>query len=740
MTAQRRAEDAQLVPEAITPITAAGIESLNIHNVSDLVAAAPNLQVSVPIGNSMPIISIRGVSMSDYSTNQSSPIAVYSDEAYLGPSYVQGLTIFDTERIEVLRGPQGTLYGRNSTGGAINFISPTPDLSGPASGYVTGGYGNYDLWSGRAALATPIIEDTLSVRLAVEAESDDGYYENLLGGGMAQTQDEALRLTVHARPAAPLDIVFRYTWGYSNPISAPPRSEGEYPEAFSGYVTPAGYGYHEGEINYVGRDTAALQLATLTTNLEISPAFTLTSVSANYLAWLNQKQDSDGSPLSLLQIQWLNHDHGGSEDLRLTSHLDGPWDFIAGVYYSAEDVHMENIYGLYQSGVPVISALEPAYGALLDQYGVMDQRLNTFKSSWALYTQSSFKLNDRFSTDAGLRYTDDDDQLTYVNISRYSDSGIPIGSWVPGNISGIDSPLLPPADYPPNGVYLNGPFTLASGPTPSVNNSAVTGRLSFNYTPVTDVLTYLSYDRGYRGGSFNAGVYYTPRPTSAAYAQPETVDAFELGLKSEVLEHRLRLNAALFHYIYRNQQFVNVINGVSNVLVNAPRSTINGAELEVTARPIQRLTLGGSLGLLHTKFDELSLANTQSGAGEVDLSGNSLISAPTVSTTGNVDYAVPVDAYSLEAHADADYRSKQWFSAYNNDIGYGSTSQGGYTLFDSRLRLVSPSGRYSTSLWGKNLLNKNYDVYAINLKQGFGFVYNEAGPPRRFGIEFSANY
>ncbi len=200
----------------------------------------------------------------------------------------------------------------------------------------------------------------------------------------------------------------------------------------------------------------------------------------------------------------------------------------------------------------------------------------------------------------------------------------------------------------------------------------------------------------------------------------------------------MRLNGAAFLYDYTNQQFINVV-GISNFLENAGGSQILGAELELWARVTERLTLQAAVGVLETEYTELSLANTQTIADQedrVDLSGNELISAPKLNVSFSADYDVLITEYGyLSVNANANFQDDQWFSAYNDQFGYENIRQEAYWLYNGRLSWYSNDGNYSVSVWGKNLLDEEYDSYAINLQAGFGFDYYLPGQPRTYGAE-----
>ena len=176
ITAQKRAENLQDVPVSVTALSAGELQALKYRDSTEIAAQVPNLQASNPTGDGFPIFSLRGISMSDFSLNQSSPVASYVDEVYKGNPAIQGVQIYDLERIEVLRGPQGTLYGKNSTGGAINFITRKPDFE--RSGYITIGAGDYSRKETVGAVNLPVLDDTLAVRLAGTWTEADGWFDN----------------------------------------------------------------------------------------------------------------------------------------------------------------------------------------------------------------------------------------------------------------------------------------------------------------------------------------------------------------------------------------------------------------------------------------------------------------------------------------------------------------------------------------------------------------------------------
>jgi outer membrane receptor protein involved in Fe transport len=289
-----------------------------------------------------------------------------------------------------------------------------------------------------------------------------------------------------------------------------------------------------------------------------------------------------------------------------------------------------------------------------------------------------------------------------------------------------------PADsFDPVNAPGVGPYNPNSFLTKNLNNSALSGRLGLNYQFSGAVMGYASYSRGYRAGAVNGGGYLGNNLVTLV--EPEKVDAFEGGVKSELFDHHLRLNVAGFYYNYKNQQLQEVLGAVA-VLRNAPKSTLYGLEIEATARLTDTLTANASLGVLHTKYDGLVLSG-------VNLDGNRLPFAPTVSLNGGFDWtAMDFGSGKLTMSPNVSYTSQQWFTPANgrpstttDTIGNGRLQQSGYWLVGGNVGLQMENGLYARA-WVKNLFNKGYTVYGLDLRASFGYDYLALGAPRSYGL------
>ena len=450
VTAQRRAESIQDIPVAVTAISTDELNELGWNRPTEIAAQVPNMQVSAPYGDVLPLFAIRGISMLDYTPSQASPIGVYMDEGYLGPTFTHGMSMFDLERIEVLRGPQGTLYGKNTTGGAINLITVTPEMDARSSGFLRIGAGNLGMTSFDGAAESALVDGMLSGRVAIKYKRDEGYWDNSNGPTMAQTDFLTGRATLNYEPGDRFGAVFKITAGKSDGRATPPRITATAGPGITVAGRPSNLQRHSGGINRIGATEVDMTMA----NLKLSynwDKFSFVSVSNYVEADYLQVTDPDGTTARLLGIDWGADTKAFAQDLRLVSNFDGPLSFIAGVYYGMEDTDTQIVHsdGFNDPAVnPTLTALGIGAAAVdidlsnhllvladaLPQFGQVDRRFDVEKESVAIYGNIYFDATDRLRIGLGIRYTDETNTRDYVNYSRLDQSGNGIGSWVPGNL------------------------------------------------------------------------------------------------------------------------------------------------------------------------------------------------------------------------------------------------------------------------------------------------------------------
>lgn len=297
VTAQRREQSLLDVPLAVSALSGDAMAERGITNSAQLGAAVPNLQINSPFGNTQPNFSLRGIGVAnEYNSNQASPVGVYLDDVYIAPRTSHGMGLFDLERIEVLRGPQGTLFGRNTTGGAINFITRRPDLSG-SEGYVQLGYANYNTFTAQAALETTLSEDVAGLRLAINYAKGDGQIENVFPGGRDGNSVDSLqgRLTLVVQPSDTVDITLRAYGGRDRGTQAAPHG-------ILAFRTGLGF-WQTNESRMGDNDTEAWGISA-NIGIDLSDSLRVTSITSYDGGNQDLQQAADGAPIDVLDITW----------------------------------------------------------------------------------------------------------------------------------------------------------------------------------------------------------------------------------------------------------------------------------------------------------------------------------------------------------------------------------------------------------------------------------------------------
>src|ERR1700704_6320862 len=403
VTAERRSERLQDVPVAVTALSASDLTDLGVRQAGDIAASVPNLLLNSPYGpEAQPTFTLRGVTTQDYSQNQSSPIAMYVDEAYKSVGAVQALQIYDLDRVEVLRGPQGTLYGKNATGGAISFYSRNPSLSS-YDGYLTVGGGNYSDYSARGGCGGPIIDNGLGWRVALLYEKRDGWVRSTvpgvdpLGNVVPRPSVEPLngvdaiagRFTLMAKPSDDVTATLKVSVSRSGgtPYGAHALNNDPNVTGFSGNI-----GWFDNGAKYAVHKNIRNDSASLKIDWQVSAHATLTSVTGfDYGRWY-EKSDDGGLPITVRLDDpntYFSSVNAFSQEIRLVSHDTGAFGWLAGLYYGRESTHATvqfhffdgylGAWGPTNPGVPV-----PLFG--FDEYNSFDQ----LKDSRAVFLNTTF--------------------------------------------------------------------------------------------------------------------------------------------------------------------------------------------------------------------------------------------------------------------------------------------------------------------------------------------------------------
>jgi iron complex outermembrane recepter protein len=746
VTAERKSERLQDVPIAITALSSTELNDRGVRQAADITASVPNMMLNLPYGpEAQPTFTLRGVTTQDYSQNQSSPIAMYVDEVYKSVGAVQALQVYDLDRVEVLRGPQGTLYGKNATGGAVSFYSKNPDLT-QYDGYATLGAGNYNAYTVNAAVGGPIIDNELGWRAAVMYDKRDGWVHSIVPGVEPLNGVDALagRFTLLSKPNDVLAIQLKLSLSRSvgTPYGAHALNVDPVATGYTGNISWFDNGAKYAVPKEIRSDGASLKI-----DWQIGAKLTLTSVTGFDFGRWYEFSDDGGLPVTARLDDpntYFSTVNQFSQEFRLASHDTGAFGWLAGLYYGRESTHATVQYHFfdgYDLGYFALPNGTSLYG--FDEYNNFDQ----IKDSRAVFLNATYEVVPTVTLRAGARYTHD--RVSVNNLYALEGGLLPPGSVGTGPNSGTTEWTQTigalPATYSEYSTSLAAP-----GPTTSrsEDNNNVSVRAGIDWKASNNMLVYLNFSEGYRGAAFNGQAFNFPE--EANFAAPEKLTSYELGLKSEFWEHRLTFNAALFHYDYRNQQFLNAFSlpggaGSGFHTINAPKSQVDGAEFEIRAKATEDLELSSSLGLMHSKYVDLTLHEGElesPGVVRVCCVGNKLIQAPdyTANVTLNWRFA-RLSAGDLRAFVDANFYGKQYFDAFNTE----RLSQSAYGIANARIAFESTAKRgFGAGIWIKNLANREYLAYGLNqndLDTGvLGFDYGLVGEPRTYGGDLTYRF
>jgi iron complex outermembrane receptor protein len=722
VTARRIAEKAQDIPMSIQALTAKEITELGVKTTSDLSQVIANVDIALPAGQGgQPIVTIRGIGLNDYDSNNAGPNGIYLDEVYLSSPASQSFQTFDLDRIEVLKGPQGTLYGRNTSGGAINLITrqPTDDFNANVHAEC-GSFATCQLEGGIGGQLMPGLDG----RFASVVNYSDGYVRNDLTGTTANgannfaargqlkystATDLTLLLNVHGARVDNRPNEY-YHIGTFDPATGAVCSVAD---AYAGKCADAfGYGTPRDFYSGAYKDLGHLVINSFGTSVraDYTPgAVTYTSLSAFEHSGKLFPENTDASPNRLLNIDWNVHSNEFTQEFRATR-TEANYNWVAGLYYLYEDLYQDQPGGVFLDGDKFFGP-----GALdAVAYRFSDHSHQT-TNSYAAFAQGDYALTDRVKLTLGGRLTTERKTFNYKG----------------------------DAQFQANGLDDFGPVQSLADSSEAQENSAVSWRAGIEGHATDDVLLYASIATGFKSGDFNGSIL-SLNPAEIALqlrpVDPEHLTTYEFGIKSTVLGDRLILNASAFYNDYRDMQVFVLVPPVAggsgvpvNVLDNAHKAHTYGIDLQATARIVKPLTTTLQLGLLQTKLDDF-IATLD--ASLPNYSGNRLPLAPRVSAAAVVDYRQPLGSGEVDVQASGSYKSHQFFDISNDPY----VTQAAYWIENLRIAYTFASGTMELAAYGRNLSNQQYLVDAFDLTSSFGFIQGIRGQPRMFGAEINLNF
>ena len=695
VTAQKREQNVQDVGIAISALTGEQMRQLGYSSAQQVTAMAPGVQTVQPNGEANYAIAMRGVAANDFTTNVESPVAIYLDEVYISQMSGSGFMLFDMERVEMLRGPQGTLYGRNATGGLAHFVTVKP--SQEASGYGQFTVGRYDQIKFEGAVGGPL-SDTLSARLSLSTHNNDGYVKNrLLDKRLNNANDSALRGQLLFEPTDSFSLLLNarrseqdIDTGFFEHVSA--NTVGAFtPNEVNqvlGYIDNDGDVY-EGDYDRDGHNKLDTEGYTATLKWD-AERFTVTSITDYSTVERDYIEDSDASPTPFFNFFLSTDAEQFSQEVRVNGSTD-EMDWVAGVYYL--DITVKDANGaetepfityVFEIPSPALSGLDNPY--------------ETNTESWSIFGQVEQRLTDRLTGILGVRWIRDE---------KDHDFSINVVDFIPGTVQRNGNPNILATVGSYYGERTDDEFAV---------------RLAANYDLSDNLMLYGSWNRGVKGGGYNATIFplgggnYDDETMSY---DPEQLDALEVGFKSRQLDGWMILNGAFYYYDYKDYQAFQIV-GVDTLTTNADADSYGG-EIELQVTPTAGLDI-----IFGAAYNDI----------EVDLGGGgpktTSVQSPKWNLNGLVRYEWPMLGGALAAQWDFLYRSKHYFSL----TGLPTVEENGYTLMNASLMYTSGDGRWSLNAFVENLGDEEHLVQTFDLSgpDVFGMVEQYYNRPRWWGI------
>jgi iron complex outermembrane receptor protein len=695
VTAEKRTQNLQDVPASVAAFTPEALAQSHINDTVALQLLTPGLLVTTNGDNGQPYI--RGIGSGIINPGTDPPVAIFIDGAYQ-PRPISAISqFFDDERVEVLKGPQGTLYGRNATGGAISIITqdPTQELGGDADLQL----GNYRAEVARAAFNAPLSDDT-AIRISGFYASHEGYTENAFNGSRIDNQNLwGTRVKLRYAPSSRLTLVVSGEYTRENdsrglaekvvddPSLPLPVRDLAHDFGYPTPVFPADPFVIYNDFPDQQLVTQARANATLTYTMdamEFKSITAFTRVADDYI------DDLDGTQINFSYEGVTDFSDTFTQNFQLSSTDKSPLQWLAGLEY------------LHEGGGQNFDARVPYFGpASSNPFGVAAPAgfiwYSTIRTNAAsALVDLKYDLLPRLTVSAGVRYSWEKKSADFLEtvIDPY---GI-----ITGTAGGIfETPAHPEQTW-----------------------RASTPKFGLEFRPLDATLLYLTVTKGFKSGGFNL-------MNTAETFQPETIWSYEVGMKSTWLDERLRTNLAAFYYDYKNMQ-VEQFSGVTNLVTNAASSHIEGVEAQIDAKATEVLTVDLGLAYLHGKYESYLTTNANDPTGgQVNLGGNWLPEAPQFTATVGSNLRIPLESNgSLSARGEVRYQSKIYFDQFNTP----QLTQDGYAIVNGRLTYTPARGGWDVAAYGENLTDKYYRQGMVRVDNVFGTIAFY-GVPRTFGIE-----
>ncbi len=717
VTAQRREETAQEVSTAISVLSGKELQDRGVgRSAGEVLNSVPNSSAGT-IQNGRPRWWIRGVGAGQQQLDFPNPIGFYLDDVFISNATATGIPIFDIERVEVLRGPQGTLWGKNTTGGAVNIVSKKPTFSDKPEGYAKVDYGSFGDKVIQGAVGGTIVDERVAGRISFYNQDLDGRFKNQFNGKTAgAVEDSVIRGQLLFALTPDLDALLNVyhrkykTQGNVGTV----KSNSPTGQFRNGYVPST-------DINHVSSNAEDSSDITqngvsLNVNWQVGK-LTLTSITAFADFKQETLQDSDNTPLEIGRSYTDAKSRQWSQEFRLASPREDRWNWLTGFFYFKEDINSFSAAARLPNGaVPQFTPLSGTQQAR--SFNASDLSHET--ESYAIFGSTTYNFTEKFDTTLGARWTTEEKEY---DLNRRSNA---LGQ------TGADTSW---SDYGQWWSSYNGGIggTGTFADSRSKRWNAFTYDITPSYKITDHQRVYFKFSRGIKSGGYNTAA---ANPLALNTLKPEELNAFELGYKSEWLNGRVNFNANAFYYDYSNVQ-VNVVGTNLNVpisyLQNVEKASVKGAEFEIEALATNNLRLNANIGLLDTEFEKFDVQN---GGGNYD--GNQFVRAPHVNALVGANYRIPLaNGSKVILATDARYVGKQFFFVVPQDNPL--LNQDPYTVVNARATYSTANDKIEVTGYVNNLFDKEYRYHALPASAATGnTVY--WGNPRTIGASLTFRF
>jgi iron complex outermembrane receptor protein len=775
VTAQKREQGVNDIGITVNAFTGAQLQELGVFSAEQMAQLTPGLTVNETAATGVPLYTIRGVGFQDYSTAASSTVGLYFDEVAIPYTVMSRGVIFDVQRVEVLKGPQGDLYGRNTTAGQINFVSnkPTEEF---AAGF-HGSYGRFNIFDLEGFVSGPL-GDKVQARLAFRTtQSNKGWQKSTTrDDSLGELDSNAVRAMVNLQPSDDVSILFNFHYvkdksdnrantSYDGTVAGLGPFESPY-TPLEEYFLPGGAHFGETPPWYSLGDNRAADWTNSYTSPITGKTFNLRPQRDNELKGVSAKLDWNLGNVDLVSITGYdkfdrtesNDWDGGffndssninttdlevfSQELRLTGQSDDLL-WIAGLYYSNDT--MDEYYHYFMS--------DSVYGFGSIPWGVglfaptpileLDTKYHQKTESKAAFGHVEWKFADSWRLTLGARYTEEDRK--WAGCTFVSEDGS-LGAFLnaqfgstlaPGDCGTID-------DDPTSPTFI---FAVIGGPNVNdafhvyedkIKTDKWMGKIGLDYIASNDVLLYATLSQGFKSGGFNGANSNTTQQLKPY--KEEVLTSWELGAKSTLLDGRMQLNVSGFYYDYKDKQeqdravtFVGNISGLTNV----PKSEIIGAELDLNWVPVDGLTLNLGLAYLDTEVKKWEAVDPDASQWPVtvtrDASGIELAMSPEWQASGLASYEWPIGhSLVMEVAGDFSYQDSTTGGAQPSD------ATDSYTIYNARIGIGSADYKWRAQLWGRNITDEYY--YPAAYLGGNGPYIRVTGMPVTYGVSLTYNF